>query len=224
MLTCNFEDWGIIEYGSAREKQLLRFNTNLSAKLTSQPVTSCLIFCEHEPVITLGKSAKQSNMLFNEEWLKRQGVSVFETERGGDITFHGPGQLVAYPHFDIEQMGKGVKAFIYSIEEVIISTVKHFGIDASRYEGFTGVWIDKDLPTARKIAAIGVKCSRGVTMHGLALNVNTELKYFDMIVPCGIEGKSVTSIAKELGKEVSMSEVKEVMKKQFEKEFEVELL
>ncbi|MCO6495295.1 MAG: lipoyl(octanoyl) transferase LipB [Bacteroidetes bacterium] len=215
----DFEDWGIIEYGKARKKQLERFEKNIADKIAGKSINSCLIFCEHEPVITFGKSANKENMLFNREWLNKHGVAVYDTERGGDVTFHGYEQLVAYPHFDIETMGKGVRDYINSIEEVIIRTIAHYGITGIRSKGFTGVWLDVDTPLERKIAAIGVKCSRGITMHGLALNVNTDLHFFNFIVPCGIQGKGVTSIEKELNHKVPMDDVKSIMRKEFEKVF-----
>ncbi|MCZ2129047.1 MAG: lipoyl(octanoyl) transferase LipB [Bacteroidia bacterium] len=214
-----FEDWSIIEYGKARQKQLERFQKNLADKIAGKPMRSCLIFCEHEPVITFGKSANKDNMLFNVEWLTKQGVSVYDTERGGDVTFHGPEQLVAYPHFDIETMGKGVRDYIDSIEEVIIQTIAHYGIQGERTKGYTGVWLDVETSKERKIAAIGVKCSRGVTMHGLALNVNTDLHFFNYIIPCGIEGKGVTSIENEVSRKIPMDEVKAIMRQKFEEVF-----
>jgi lipoyl(octanoyl) transferase len=218
----SYIDWDLIQYEEARKKQLIFFDTNIQLKLSGKHVKNQLIFCEHYPVITLGKSAKDENLLFNKEWLHRKGVQLHKTERGGDITFHGPGQLVAYPHFDLDSMKMGIKNYIYAIEEVIIRTLKSFGIHGDRFEGYTGVWIEKETEKARKIAAIGVKCSRGVTMHGLALNVNTDLSFFNLIVPCGIEGKTVTSIQKELKKEVYLEEVKAVMQQKFEEVFNLE--
>ncbi|MCK9480908.1 MAG: lipoyl(octanoyl) transferase LipB [Bacteroidia bacterium] len=214
-----FEDWGVIEYDVARQKQLERFERNLADKIAGKAIKSCLIMCEHNPVITFGKSADKTNVLFNATWLQTHGIAVCQTERGGDVTFHGPEQLVVYPHFDIEQMGKGVRDYIHSIEEVIIRTIRHYGIKGERSQGFTGVWLEVGSTKERKIAAIGVKCSRGVTMHGLALNVNTDLHFFDYIIPCGITGKGVTSIEKELGHKVSMKDVKAIMKSKFEEVF-----
>lgn len=201
-------DWGLIPYEQARKKQLVEFESNISKKLKGEEVSNILFMCEHKPVITFGKSASSSNLLFNKTWLVKKGIEVYETERGGDVTFHGPGQLVVYPHFDIEMLKIGVKEYVFKIEEVIIRTIADFGIEAGRSKGFTGVWLDLETPKERKIAAIGIKCSRGVTMHGLALNISTDLSYFNYIVPCGIEGKGVTSMEKELGREVNISEVK----------------
>jgi len=202
-------DWGLTPYEQARNIQLVEFESNISKKLRGEKVNNILYLCEHKPVITFGKSAKASNLLFNKSWLAKKGVEVYETERGGDVTFHGPGQLVVYPHFDIESLQIGVKEYVFRIEEAIIRTIADFGIVAARSKGYTGVWLDLETPKERKIAAIGIKCSRGVTMHGLALNISTDLSFFNYIVPCGIEGKGVTSMEKELGREVVLSEVKE---------------
>lgn len=202
-------DWGITLYEEARKIQLVEFESNISKKLQGKQVSNILFMCEHKPVITFGKSANSNNLLFNKNWLEKKGVEVYETERGGDVTFHGPGQLVVYPHFDIETLQIGVKEYVFRIEEVILRTIADFGISATRSKGYTGVWLDLDTPKERKIAAIGIKCSRGVTMHGLALNISTDLSYFNYIVPCGIEGKGVTSMEKELGQKVEITEVKE---------------
>lgn len=202
-------DWGLILYEQARKLQLVEFESNISKKLRGEEVSNILFLCEHKPVITFGKSANSNNLLFNKNWLEKKGVEVYETERGGDVTFHGPGQLVVYPHFDLETLQIGVKEYVFRIEEVILRTIADYGIFGTRSKGYTGVWLDLDTPRERKIAAIGIKCSRGVTMHGLALNVSTDLSYFNYIVPCGIEGKGVTSMEKELERVVEISEVKE---------------
>lgn len=221
MTELDFENWGLIAYEKARKKQLQLFDAKLQAKLNGEPVASLLVFCEHSPVITLGKSAKEQNLLFSHEWLAKQGVEVCVTERGGDITFHGPGQLVAYPIFDLEYFGCGVKEYIFRLEQCIIDTLSDFGISADRYPGFTGVWIEPHTPKERKIAAIGVKCSRGITMHGLALNVATDLRFFDWIVPCGIQGKAVTSMNKELNKQLNFREVETQLCKNFNRLFSI---
>jgi lipoyl(octanoyl) transferase len=215
------ENWGLIPYETARSKQITLFNDKLQKKLNGEAVTSLLVFCQHNPVITLGKSAKTQNLLFSHAWLNQRGVEVCQTERGGDITFHGPGQLVAYPIFDLEYFNCGVKDYIFKLEQCIIDTLLEYSIQAYRYEGYTGVWLDPHTPQERKIAAIGVKCSRGITMHGLALNVNTELSYFDYIVPCGIQGKAVSSIAKERGTHIEMSEVEAKLEKHFNRIFTI---
>ena len=168
-----------------------------------------LLLVEHNPVYTLGKSGKSENMLVSEEYLRSIGAEFFHIDRGGDITFHGPGQVVGYPILDLEQVGIGLREYIDSIEGVVIELCAEYGIVAGRVEGASGVWLDGGTSRARKICAIGVKSSRYVTMHGFALNVNTDLRYFNHINPCGFADRGVTSLQKELGREVSMEEVKE---------------
>ena len=168
-----------------------------------------LLLVEHNPVYTLGKSGKSENMLVSEEYLRSIGAEFFHIDRGGDITFHGPGQVVGYPILDLEQVGIGLREYIDSIEGAVIDLCAGYGIVAGRVEGASGVWLDGGTSRARKICAIGVKSSRYVTMHGFALNVNTDLRYFNHINPCGFADRGVTSLQKELGREVSMEEVKE---------------
>ena len=168
-----------------------------------------LLLVEHNPVYTLGKSGKSENMLVSEEYLRSIGAEFFHIDRGGDITFHGPGQVVGYPILDLEQVGIGLREYIDSIEGAVIELCAEYGIVADRVEGASGVWLDGGTARARKICAIGVKSSRYVTMHGFALNVNTDLRYFNHINPCGFADRGVTSLQKELGREVSMEEVKE---------------
>lgn len=183
-----------------------------------------LLFVEHPPVFTLGKSGNIENVLLSEENLKMRGIGFFRTNRGGDITFHGPQQIVGYPILDLEKFYTDIGRYLRNIEEIVILTLAEYGIKADRSAGETGVWIDPDIKgKERKICAIGVRSSRWITMHGFALNVNTNLDYFQMIIPCGIQGKQVTSLEKELGREVDMEEVKGKIKKNFEKVFEVEL-
>ncbi|MBC7388411.1 MAG: lipoyl(octanoyl) transferase LipB [Opitutaceae bacterium] len=182
-----------------------------------------LYFCEHPHVYTLGKSGKEENFLLNKELLKSIKAEYFHINRGGDITYHGPGQLVAYPIFDLENFFTDIHLYMRSLEEVIIQTCNHFGIQAGRVQGLTGVWIEFESANPRKIAALGVKTSRWVTIHGLALNVNTDLNYFNHIVPCGLIDKQVTSIEKELGRRVEMDEVKEVMKTAFLNTFQASI-
>lgn len=182
-----------------------------------------LIFVEHPHVYTLGKSGHLENMLAGQEKLAEINATFLKTNRGGDITYHGPGQLVAYPVLDLENFREDLGWYMRSLEEVIIKTIAHYGLKGERSKGETGVWLDTGKPYARKICAMGVKTSRWVTMHGLALNVNTDLRYFEYIVPCGIQDKSVTSLQRELDRSVSMDEVKTLVKKYFEEIFEAEL-
>jgi lipoyl(octanoyl) transferase len=183
-----------------------------------------LLFVEHPPVYTLGKSGNMDNVLLSEENLKARGIDFFRTNRGGDITFHGPQQIVGYPILDLEKFYTDIGRYLRNIEELIILTLKEYGIEAGRSAGETGVWIDADIKgKERKICAIGVRSSRWITMHGFALNVNTDLDYFNFIIPCGIQNKQVTSLQKELGRPVDFEEVKEKVKRNFEKIFDVEL-
>ena len=183
-----------------------------------------LLFVEHPPVYTLGKSGNMNNVLLSEENLKARGIDFFRTNRGGDITFHGPQQIVGYPILDLEKFYTDIGKYLRNIEEMIILTLKHYDIDAGRSAGETGVWIDADIKgKERKICAIGVRSSRWITMHGFALNVNTDLDYFNFIIPCGIQNKQVTSLQKELGRFVDFEEVKEKVKQNFEKVFDAEL-
>jgi lipoyl(octanoyl) transferase len=184
-----------------------------------------LLLVEHPPVYTLGKSGKLSNLLFSEEERKEKNIEFFHINRGGDITFHGPGQVVGYPIIDLEKMQPDLGWYLRSLEEVIILTLADYGITGGRSKGETGVWLDADIPgRERKICALGIKCSRWITMHGFAFNVNTDISYFDGIVPCGIENKQVTSLQKELATVVSLAEVKERIKKHFEQVFGCKLI
>jgi lipoyl(octanoyl) transferase len=183
-----------------------------------------LLFVEHPPVYTLGKSGNIGNVLLSEENLKARGIEFFRTNRGGDITFHGPQQIVGYPILDLERFYTDIGRYLRNIEEVIIMTLKEYGIAAGRSAGETGVWIDGDIKgKERKICAIGVRSSRWITMHGFALNVNTDLGYFNFIIPCGIQNKQVTSLQKELGSYVDIEGVKEKVKQNFERVFDAEL-
>ena len=181
-----------------------------------------LLWVEHPPVFTLGKSGKIEHLLVDQAALEQKGIQFFKTNRGGDITFHGPGQLVAYPIFDLDNFFTDIHKYLRFSEEAIIKTLEEFGLSATRSPGETGVWLDEGTPFARKICAMGVRASRWVTMHGLALNLNTDLSYFDHIVPCGIQGKGVTSLAKELGKPVDAESVKEKLKLHLGSLFEIE--
>ncbi len=188
---------------------------------TEIPTPNYLIFCEHNHVYTLGKSGNAQNLLLSEEQCHQRGIEYYPINRGGDITYHGKGQLVAYPIFDLENFKADLNIYLRNIEEVIIQTIGYYGIEGHRIKGLTGVWVDIE-KNPRKIAAIGIRCSRWVSMHGLALNVNTDLTYFQNIIPCGITDKGVTSIQKELGREVLFEEVMQVMKQKFAEVFELE--
>ena len=192
---------------------------------TQQPTTNYFLFVEHPHVYTLGKSGHIENLLIDEEGLKKKGATFYKINRGGDITYHGPGQIVGYPILDLDNFFTDIHKYLRFLEEVIIRTLADYGLKAQRSEGETGVWLDVGTPFARKICAMGVRCSRWVTMHGFALNVNTDLGYFDNIIPCGIRGKAVTSLNVELAKEtVNLEEVKQRILKHFQELFETELL
>lgn len=195
-------------------------------KLSHLPVPTQhhLLFVEHPPVYTLGKSGQIENLLISDQERENKKIEFFKTNRGGDITFHGPQQIVGYPILDLEKFTTDIGKYLRNIEEVIILTLAEYGIKGERSPGETGVWIDTDIKgKERKICAIGVRCSRWITMHGFALNVNTDLDYFNYIIPCGIENKQVTSIEKELGRKVDFEEAKEKVKRNFEKVFNVVL-
>lgn len=182
-----------------------------------------LLFVEHPHVYTLGKSGHIENMLASQDNLAQINATFVKTNRGGDITYHGPGQLVGYPILDLDNFKPDIHLYMRNLEEVIIRTLAQFGLIGERSKGETGVWLDVGRPYARKICAMGVKASRWVTMHGFALNVNTDLKYFEYIIPCGIKDKAVTSLERELNREVSMNEVKGFVKKHFEEVFNAEI-
>lgn len=176
-----------------------------------------LLFVEHNPVYTLGKNGKEHNLLINQQLLEQKGIEFFHINRGGDITFHGPGQLVGYPIIDLDNYKTDLGWYLRSLEEVIIKTIGEYGLKGERSEGETGVWLDASIKgRERKICAMGIRCSRWITMHGFALNVNVDLNYFNYITPCGIQNKQVTSIQKELGHAVDMNEVKEKLVRNFE--------
>ena len=209
------ENWGIVEYQQAWDRQTVLFDTIINQKIANQATTSCLVFCEHPHVYTLGKSGHSENMLYNP-----YNVPLVRTNRGGDITYHGPGQIVGYPIFDLDTFHLGLKDYIYKVEEAVILTLAHYGITATRLEHATGVWLDVESTTrCRKICAIGVKSSRFVTMHGFALNVNTDLTYFKNINPCGFTDKGVTSMEQELGRKLDLLEVESVLTKFFKQLF-----
>lgn len=215
-----YKDLKNIEYGHAWKYQQELFAEALSLKDKGEQPENYLLFCEHPHVITIGKHGKHENLLFQENFLKEKGVSLFQIDRGGDITYHGPGQLVGYPIFDLESYDIGLRQYIFNLEEIIIRFLASYNIKAERLDGAAGVWIDTTVPArTRKIAAIGVRSSRFVTMHGFAFNINTDLSYFSLINPCGFIDKGVTSLEKELGHKVDMEEVKSKMKELFEEVF-----
>jgi lipoyl(octanoyl) transferase len=221
---------GFLPYSEAWDIQEEYFSNTIAVKRQNRQLDSSiltenhLLLVEHPPVITLGKSGKIDHLLLKEEVLKSKGIAFFKTNRGGDITFHGPGQLVGYPILDLDNFFTDIHKYLRYLEEIIIKTLSDFGLNSARSDRETGVWLDLDTPFARKICAMGVRASRWVTMHGFALNINTDLSYFDYIVPCGIQGKGVTSIAKELKREVDPTLVKAAVLRHFSEVFEVEII
>ena len=224
-----FEDLGRADYAPVWAIQEERLAAMTGLKRTEAALSPMerstvhhLYFVEHDPVYTLGKSGDMHNLLLNEAGLQQKGIAFFKTNRGGDITFHGPGQIVGYPILDLEKLKTDIGWYLRSLEEIIIRTLANYGLKGERSAGETGVWLDPDIAgRERKICAMGVRCSRWVTMHGWALNVNTPLHYFDYIVPCGIRNKAVTSLQQELGQEMDMEEVKQVLREKFEEVFGV---
>lgn len=208
MTEIQYIDWGLIEYNDGWKKQEKLFNATIELKRQNLSTKNYLVFCEHPHVYTLGKSGDEHNMLLNYIQLQAKDATFVKSNRGGDITYHGPGQVVGYPIFDLANFDLGLKQYIYNVEEAIIKTLLLYNIVSQRLDGSTGVWLDVGLPTCRKICAIGVRSSRYVTMHGFALNVNTDLSYFGYINPCGFIDKGVTSIEKELGENVDMEQLK----------------
>ena len=210
-------DLGHIDYKLAWDLQEELLKAAVDCKISNRKNETAiapqqhLLFCEHPHVYTLGKSGAFENLLLDEAHLQQIDAQFYKINRGGDITYHGPGQLVMYPILDLEQFFTDIHQYLRYLEEAVIRTLAHFQITATRFEGLTGVWIDADTPRARKICAMGVKCSRWITMHGIALNVSPDLGYFGNIVPCGIQDKAVTSMAKELGREVLIAEVQKVL-------------
>lgn len=217
MTNINYIDWGLIDYKEAWDRQELIFNKKVSNKINnlSENIEQDFILCEHPHVYTLGQHGQENNLLINKEFLGKINATYYKTNRGGDITYHGFGQIVGYPILDIEALGLSLKNYIWTIEQMVIHTMDDFGIFCQRLEGATGVWIDGNSPNARKICALGVKASRYITMHGFALNVNTDLSYFSNINPCGFVDKGVTSMKKELGKETDVEKVKNLLYQHF---------
>lgn len=215
-----YEDLKNIRYKDAWEYQQQLFDAALNCKAEQQPTENHLLFCEHPHVITIGKHGKHENLLYQENFLKEKGVELFQIDRGGDVTYHGPGQLVGYPVFDLEFYHIGLRQYIHNLEEIIIRLLSFYDIHAGRLNGAAGVWLDTDVANrTRKIAAIGVRSSRYITMHGFALNINTDISYFSLINPCGFVDKGVTSMQNELGRQIDMDEVKKRIKELFEEMF-----
>ena len=224
-----FEDLRLIDYKQCWEYQEKLFTKIVNRKRENKrenlnnATPNYLLFCEHPHVYTIGKSGNKNNLLVNEESLKSRGATFYKINRGGDITYHGPGQIVGYPILDLDNFFTDIHKYLRLLEEAIILTLKEYGLEAERSEGETGVWFDAGTPKARKICAFGVKTSRWVTMHGFAFNVNSDLSYFENIIPCGIADKKVTSLKKELGKELDLEDVKKRMLIHIAKLFEMTL-
>lgn len=228
-----FKDLGLIDYKEAWDYQETLFKEVVDQKLQNRdlapedqlPPKHYLLFCEHPHVYTLGKSGSEAHLLADALKLEKDQASYYKINRGGDITYHGPGQIVGYPIFDLDHFFTDIHKYLRYLEEAVILTLEEYGLTAGRIEGWTGVWLDvDDMQKARKICAIGVKCSRWVTMHGFALNVNSNLDYFNNIVPCGIEDKQVTSLARELGHEVDFEEVKNKLRENLANIFDIDLV
>ena len=233
----NYQDLATMRYKDAWNYQETLLQENVAIKTKKRQLEDAgvdhealqtqhhLLFVEHPPVFTLGKSGHMENVLLSEESLAEKGIDFFKINRGGDITFHGPEQLVGYPIFDLEKFYTDIGKYLRNIEEVVIKILAAYGIKGERSEGETGVWIDPNIKgRERKICAIGVRTSRWITMHGFAFNINTDLNYFNYIIPCGIQNKQVTSLEKELGYKVSMDEIKQKAKQYFSEIFECELI
>jgi lipoyl(octanoyl) transferase len=225
-----FEDLGLIEYKKCWDYQEALFADILAVKSTNkkinkkQKTANHLLFCEHPHVYTLGKSGNKKNLLVNEESLKNRGATFYKINRGGDITYHGPGQIVGYPILDLDNFFTDIHKYLRFMEEAVILTLREYGLESDRSKGETGVWFDVGTKKARKICALGVKSSRWVTMHGFAFNVNSDLSYFGNIVPCGIIDKQVTSLEKELGEKRNIEEVKNKLKIHLIRLFEMEII
>lgn len=228
-----FEDLGLIDYKQCWDYQEKIFSEIINIKVANRNLPKeqhktplhHLIFCEHPHVYTLGKSGSRDHVLISDEEMQRLGATFYKINRGGDITYHGPGQIVGYPILDLDYFFTDIHKYLRFLEEAIILTLAKYGISAERYPGYTGVWIDAtNNEKARKICAMGVRCSRWVTMHGFAFNVNTDLNYFNHIVPCGIKDKGVTSLKRELGYDVDIEEVKAILKEEIRKLFEMQFI
>ena len=225
-----FQDLGLIDYRKCWDYQEELFAEILAVKSANRKENKTdttqnhLLFCEHPHVYTLGKSGDEKNLLVNEDYLKSRGATFHKINRGGDITYHGPGQIVGYPILDLDNFFTDIHKYLRFLEEAIILTLKEYGLESERSPGETGVWFDVGTPKARKICALGVKSSRWVTMHGFAFNINADLSYFGNIIPCGIVDKQVTSMQKELGREMDMEEVKTKLKSHLVRLFEMKII
>jgi lipoyl(octanoyl) transferase len=235
-----FQDWGLTDYKEAWDRQEALFGqtVDLKTRIRNRKITSegdeyseedeltpnYLIFCEHPHVYTLGKSGKPEHLLLDEKGLKEKNAVFYPINRGGDITYHGPGQIVGYPILDLDNFFTDIHLYLRTLEEAVILTMAQYGLKGERYTGYTGVWLDPDNENARKICAMGVRCSRWVTMHGFAFNVNTDLDYFKNIVPCGIDDKAVTSMQKELGKKADIEDIKKNLKHHISVLFDMEIV
>ena len=225
-----FQDLGLIDYKKCWDYQEELFAGILATKSAnrkeekSDKTNNYLLFCEHPNVYTLGKSGDEKNLLVNEDYLKSRGATFHKINRGGDITYHGPGQLVGYPILDLDNFFTDIHKYLRFLEEAVILTLKEYGLESERSPGETGVWFDVGTDKARKICAFGVKSSRWVTMHGFAFNINSDLSYFGNIIPCGIVDKKVTSLQQELGRELDFEEVRSKVKSHLIELFEMEII
>jgi len=225
MPVVKYQNLGLIDYKEAWEFQEKLFKSTVDQKIrirkgeSDESTENYILFCEHPHVFTLGKSGKKEHLLLDDSSLEKNDAKYYEINRGGDITYHGPGQLVVYPIFDLDHFFSDIHKYLRFLEEAVIQTLAEYDIVGGRVEGLTGVWIDGDKPTARKICAMGVKSSRWVTMHGIGFNVNSDLSYFSHIVPCGIDDKSVTSMESELGRTVDFEEVSSILKDKLAQQF-----
>ena len=225
-----FRDLGLIDYKEACDyeeklfQEIIEIKSRNRKEGTNVATQSHLLFCEHPHVYTLGKSGDEKNLLVNKEYLKSRGATFYKINRGGDITYHGPGQIVGYPILDLDNFFTDIHKYLRLLEEAVIKTIAEYGLEGVRSIGETGVWLDVGKPTARKICSLGVRSSRWVTMHGFAFNINADLSYFSNIVPCGIADKSVTSLQEELEFTLDIEEVKEKLKNHLSSIFEMELI
>ncbi len=230
MQKIKLQDIGLKNYKDAWDTQNKLFQEIIAIKLENRdkeeqkPTPNYFLFTEHPHVYTLGKSGDVNNLLLNEKQLKEKGITFFKSNRGGDITYHGPGQVIGYPIIDLDNFFTDIHIYMRKLEEVIILTIAEYGLKGERSEGETGVWLDVGTPFVRKICALGVRTSRWVTMHGFALNIDTDLGFFDHIIPCGIRGKAVTSLEVELGKKIPHQEVKDEILKHFTEVFGAEFV
>jgi lipoyl(octanoyl) transferase len=232
MKKVHFEDLGLIDFQAAWDFQTEKFNEIVQRKLDNRNLPQSeqkkqehwLIFCEHPHVYTLGRNGKEEHLLLNSQALLEKNAEFVKINRGGDITYHGPGQIVAYPLLDLDDFFTDIGRYIRYLEEMVIRTLAEYEIESGRIAGQSGVWLDADKASARKICAVGVHLSRWTTMHGFAFNINTNLEYFSNIIPCGITDKAVTSLEKELGRKIEIEEVKRKLLKHFQELFELEFL